>query len=273
MHVLRTFRQVENGGKCEMMKGMTIELPGAVVDVEKQEWDSAVLKRACARIVAIRPAQGRPRLSLNGLGDELKKKNLEYVTVRWPEADRAVIDELDSLAWLKVDTIVNFEADLSAVSALAPAPEIRVRQATSADESTIVSLAVASFKRSRFHADPVLNTEIAARVHEEWARNSVRGKVANAVLVVEKGGETVGFVTCKLGPDIGTIELIAVSKRQSGQGLGQALVGAARDWIKAQGKSKIGVRTQIDNQPAVQLYRKMGFREQNHTVTYRWSSR
>jgi ribosomal protein S18 acetylase RimI-like enzyme len=105
-------------------------------------------------------------------------------------------------------------------------------------------------------------------------RNSIRGVAADAVFLSEKDEQLAGFITCKLPTrELGTIELVAVDARFTGQRLGAALVDHAVRWMSAQGRRRAGVRTQLNNGPAVQLYRKMGFLEKNQTVTYRWTSR
>lgn len=58
------------------------------------------------------------------------------------------------------------------------------------------------------------------------------------------------------------IFLLYVSPAHRRLGIGAALVRQAEDWAKARGDSQIGLQVFQQNQPALSLYQKLGFRPQ-----------
>lgn len=245
---------------------MNVQLNGAEIDLEAADWDTEVTGLKCARVSSIRLGQGQS-------GKTLAQSGFEYVIVRWPAEDEKTIKCLESNGFFRLDSIVNFEGECARISSSAPSGEAIIRKATADDERAAATLSGRSFNLSRFHVDPVLGEKISRRVHEEWMRNSIRGVAADAVFLAEKRGELAGFITCKKSKETGAIELVAVDAKFSGQGLGAALVSSAVRWMSDQGCTRASVRTQTNNEPAVQLYVKMGFLEKNQTITYRWTCR
>jgi ribosomal protein S18 acetylase RimI-like enzyme len=148
------------------------------------------------------------------------------------------------------------------------------RLATAEDEHAIADIARSSFVHDRFHNDVAIGTETANRVHEAWARNSVSGQAADAVVVAESDEGVDAFVTVKLddslpGLRIATIPLVATGLEVRGKGSGRRATEAALAWAKQQGADVVEVGTQISNVPAARLYQSAGFRTTAISLTYR----
>ena len=58
-----------------------------------------------------------------------------------------------------------------------------------------------------------------------------------------------------------------VAKAAEGRGVGRALVGAAEDWGRARGRSRVVVDTGAVNTPARRFYSALGFEEEDITIS------
>ena len=107
-----------------------------------------------------------------------------------------------------------------------------------------------------------------------WVENDCRGR-ATAVLVAVLNGKPVGYVACLLHPENsalgieahGDIDLVAVGPKARGKGVGLQLVRAALAWCRPHA-SRMIVKTQVINTPAINLYQRAGFQlaEANSTL-------
>lgn len=86
-----------------------------------------------------------------------------------------------------------------------------------------------------------------------------------AAWVAVDDGAAVGFLDALLWDDIGhghTLGLVnnlVVDARVRGQGIGQALLGAAIAHCEEHGAAELHVWTEADNEAAIRLYRKLRF--------------
>jgi ribosomal protein S18 acetylase RimI-like enzyme len=88
------------------------------------------------------------------------------------------------------------------------------------------------------------------------------------VIVGEKDGRLLGFVTCKidrrsrplLGLSVGTIVLVAVDEKGRGKGVASTMTAGALDWFRENGTDLVEVGTQLRNMQASRLYETSGFR-------------
>lgn len=88
----------------------------------------------------------------------------------------------------------------------------------------------------------------------------------SARLRVADGGGTglAGYaVTGRAGPR-GYLQRLAVDPAVQRRGIGSALVVDGLRWLRRWGAREVFVNTQEDNQPALELYERLGFRRQRH---------
>ena len=126
--------------------------------------------------------------------------------------------------------------------------------------SELESLAVEAGIYSRFRVDPRIPEGKFVELYKLWILNSTNRRMADAVLVVRRGGRIVGMVTVKDENGAGDIGLIAADAGMRGNKLGFTLVRAAQEWAHKKGLKRAQVVTQGENIAACKLYEKCGYR-------------
>jgi ribosomal protein S18 acetylase RimI-like enzyme len=135
------------------------------------------------------------------------------------------------------------EHDLRAL----PKPSRRTRRATRADREQIVGVDVDAFDefwqfdelalREATRATPRAHTRVAAR-----------------------GVEVFGYGLFGRAGPTGYVQRLAVRPKQQGLGLGRALLGDGLNWLLLHGATRALVNTQENNERALDLYVRSGFR-------------
>jgi GNAT superfamily N-acetyltransferase len=147
-----------------------------------------------------------------------------------------------------------------------PSMKIEIRQAGKRDADAVGELAGRIFSKDRFHADPRIAPRLADKAHEEWARNSVLGKVADQTLVAVDADRIAGFHALKWlqtpRGKVGLTVLIGIAEPYRGQGIGKALLCAGLLVLQKGGAKQAWVRTEAGNSAATQLYESFGFLQQ-----------
>ncbi len=117
-----------------------------------------------------------------------------------------------------------------------------------------------------WHPDQAGRTrhDIEAEQTEPWFR-------ADGFLIHERDGTMDGFCWTKIhrdhDPPLGEIYVIGVDPSEHGHGLGRSLVVAGLDWLAAVGLTRAMLYVEADNEPALRLYRSLGFAEHQ---AHRW---
>ncbi len=252
----------------------TEQNPLESMTVESLDWDTRVLGLQTARISEIRNLKNAASIPLNSyatLGEKLKQAGLQYVTVRQPQHEWAQIHRLEFAGFHLLDGILEFSKKAEKSSPVLLKRNFTLRVADTKDADALAEFSGRSFSQTRFHNDPVLSKEQAARIFSEWARNCCMGITAQAVWLAEENGRIVGFVTCKINDGNGVIDLIGIDAKVHGQGLGTALMTKAGDWFAEKGCANTRIQTQTNNLAAIGLYGKLGFAPILASVTLRWS--
>jgi len=149
---------------------------------------------------------------------------------------------------------------------------VTIRAATDADGPVHLALA----DRLRQGVAPWRDEAVVVDAVRGWVEASVAAmdEAGHAVLVAELGSTVVGFVTLSPGshwsgvaePSIGDL---VVAPEAEGQGIGSALVEAVIERARSEGHTRVSVSTGAANARALGLYRRLGFEDEDVTLSRR----
>ncbi len=123
------------------------------------------------------------------------------------------------------------------------------------------ALALESGTYSRFNVDPNFTNHEFEKLYLKWIADSIEKKVADHVIVYKQDPDKCrGFVTLKFKEHFSEIGLIAVDKLSRGKGVGLGLLKYVNNLTRQKGLKKIVVSTQFENEPAMKLYEKAGYK-------------
>jgi len=95
----------------------------------------------------------------------------------------------------------------------------------------------------------------------------IRGRCAFAAL--EQAGETASMAYAVVDGPLAVIESVATPERLRGRGHARRTVGALMRWALTQGATGVCLQVVAGNEPALSLYRGLGFRTELHRYHYR----
>jgi ribosomal protein S18 acetylase RimI-like enzyme len=210
---------------------------------------------------------GRPamRLALSGNLSNQWAKRLTSADVQIsafvPTTEVSASMYLQDLGFYTVDTALMLERPRIEWHTVDP----RVRFARPEDRAGVKKVAGNAFVYSRFHLDPAFPKYLADRIKRVWAENYFEGTRGDGMVVAERAGSVVGFAQLlwsETTPGVIVIDLIAVAKQASRQGLARAMISYAAANGTGDSQRPIGIRvgTQAANVPSVRLYETLGFR-------------
>jgi ribosomal protein S18 acetylase RimI-like enzyme len=70
-----------------------------------------------------------------------------------------------------------------------------------------------------------------------------------------------GYAICGVSGRRGFVQRLAVAPDAQGRGIGKALLLDGLYWLRARGAEEVAVNTQVGNETALSLYRRVGFRD------------
>jgi ribosomal protein S18 acetylase RimI-like enzyme len=144
-----------------------------------------------------------------------------------------------------------------------------LRPVTRGDIPQLEKIAYSAFKEGRFYHEQGLKPGSARKIYSIWAKNSV-----NYADIVRVAGEKniLGFVSLKKDSDLKRIwiDLIAVSPRIQGRGVGGLLVTESLRHMPKQSGWTLGVKTEPENLSALRFYLKNGFELESFQLDYIW---
>ena len=218
-------------------------------DPTMMAWDTSFWKQRVGRAT-----------SLDGLG-EWAVENTVGLMCLLVDADKpAEIQEAEETGYRFMDVRVTLGRPTG------PTPSV-ARLAKPDDVSRLEAIARTAFPLTRFYADPSLEDDRCGDLYAEWTRSMCAG-AADVVLVVDRDGVPVGYVTVTVDGPTSEIGLIAVAADYRGLGLGYDLVRSAVDWAFTREAANMTVVTQGRNVGALRTFEGCGFRISNTSLWF-----
>lgn len=134
----------------------------------------------------------------------------------------------------------------------------------------LLSLALISGKYSRFKTDIFFPTGSYERLYTQWIKQSVNKTIATEVFCYMIDQTPRGLLTLARKNGNNSIGLVAVDEDYQHRGIGTALVRHAVSYVHDHSSGGIYVATQMDNEPACQLYSKCGFFQESVNYIWHW---
>jgi dTDP-4-amino-4,6-dideoxy-D-galactose acyltransferase len=125
----------------------------------------------------------------------------------------------------------------------------------------LLALAYLSGSLSRFSLDSKFKNDEFKKLYKQWIDKSINKEVASKIFIRHINNRIAGFVTLKIKDSKTTqIGLIAVSELFQGQNIATNLINEC-EYISLKNQySNIEVITQLDNIPAIKLYKRKKFK-------------
>lgn len=182
-----------------------------------------------------------------------------FCSAKVPASDVTMVSMLEDLGFRLVTTATTFEKAIESQGE-DDGWRARVRHAAPADRDEVVKIAHENFEYSRFHADPMIEQEVADATRAAWVENFFVGQRGDALIVGVDGERPTGF-NLLLKDASGTlfIDLIVVGSAYRGRGFAKDMIRGA-EVMCGGGCARYRVVTQAANVASIRLYEKLGFR-------------
>lgn len=128
----------------------------------------------------------------------------------------------------------------------------------------LIDLALESGRYSRFKTDPRLTQNEFQKLYTHWIKNAWESNTILAIPGLK------GMLSYRLEGKSASVDLIAVSKENQGQGWGKQLMADVGYYAAQEGANEIRVSTQETNLPARKLYESQGYRLTERMQVYHY---
>ena len=130
------------------------------------------------------------------------------------------------------------------------------------DEAAVVEVNNRAFAWHPEQADWDVE-QLTVREDEPWF------DPAGFLLAVDRTGRLFGFHWTKVHPDgVGEVYVLGIDPGAQGSGLGSALIAAGLEHLAARGLAEVMLYAESDNDTAVRMYEKVGFRYHHTDVAF-----
>ncbi len=192
-----------------------------------------------------------------------RDNRVEMLMARCDTSGALLIQDIESAGFLLMDTFVRYTFDLTKKEIPQDTGTTLVRSFLPEDIPAIGRVARRAFKGyiGHFHNDPRLPRDKCDSVYFEWAVNSCREKrLADEILVADRDGEILGFVTLK-GLDERAVEgiLFAVNPKAQGLGIGRSFMINGMQWCRDHGFQRMEVDSQVNNYAVQRVWERLRF--------------
>lgn len=123
----------------------------------------------------------------------------------------------------------------------------------------LINLNLKSGIYSRFYTDNNFSKMDYEKLYNQWITNCLEDTKNSIIIVKTINSKLAGFIALKEKKDSFDIQLLAVDPANRGLGIGSLLIQESKQFSLAKGFKTISVTTQLNNFPAMQLYKKNNF--------------
>lgn len=188
-------------------------------------------------------------------------QNIDCLYFLADAADQATIATLQAGRFDLVDIRLTLANGVRRLANIQSAGEFRFRFGQESDLEALLPIAGESYTMSRFYSDQRFDRDKASLMYQTWLKNSLAAAYADAVVVAEKDGQPLGYVTCHLNKPRGEANfgLVGVADPARGKGCMSGMLRFAGRWLSDLDFDRVNVVTQGKNIPAQRAYQRCGF--------------
>jgi dTDP-4-amino-4,6-dideoxy-D-galactose acyltransferase len=244
----------------EIVKDENLENP---VTFREMQWDTEFFGVTCAKAIIYRKLKIKE-------WKELKKRfgDYQFISIenRNSEPTNAQFIGGGTNAFL-ADVNIQFKKKVESYSNMPDT--VQIYQSMELSEQITE---IGDFQFSKFTEDPELAKRGGSEVYKQWLINSF-GKPDKFYAISKSiNGEINGFLLHSYSGRICTIELIAVSRNATRNGIGTNLFKAVEYAAYQNGCDEIRVGTQVRNMPAINFNHKYGCEQVGcHQIYHLWN--
>ena len=217
-------------------------------------WDSEFFGARIAQIDRAAFVDSRRDECLNWC----REQRVECAYLFIDSSEQVLLDAACGAGFRLVDIRVTLKASAGNEPARHLSDGVRLRASRESDIDALSRIAAGAHRDTRFYVDGRFGRDRCDAFYQLWIAKSCRGW-ADHVIVAERAGEAVGYVTCKKSEHAGRLGLVGVAEEARGLGIGRAMIGDALRWLAAEGVDDVSVATQARNTAGLSLYQKSGF--------------
>ena len=215
--------------------------------------------------------------NLSQVLDFCASERIQLLIARCPTGELRTAQEMETAGFLLMDTLVYFSFDVARRAIPGDSPRAVLRKALPGDEAEVARVAAVAFQGyyGHYHADPRLDSAKCDEGYVSWAvRSCTLKQVAAEVLVAERDGKIVGFVTMRLNnPSEGEIVLGGVLPEAQGIGIYNSFILSGMRWCKECQAKRTLVSTQVTNIAVQKVWCRIGFEPAYSYYTFhKWFS-
>jgi GNAT superfamily N-acetyltransferase len=184
-------------------------------------------------------------------------------------SDHFFVQILERMSFCYSGGLVILGQDHAALSLGTKNSEVSLRAVQKKDIAQLEKIAFTAFQEGRFYHELGLKRGAAQKIYSAWGKNAVN--YADEVWVAGLN-KILGFVSLKKdAPNKRLwIDLIAVTPKAQGQGLGMWLVQKSAQRASRTAGWSLGVKTEPENLKALRFYLKNGFLLESFQLDYFW---
>jgi hypothetical protein len=211
---------------------------------KKLSWDSAIFDFGCGRIEYLggignyEESLQIKRALLSAIAERCQRDQIATLHSRTSLSDLSTIHALESSGFLLIAVARRYYFTTRRV--LPPLKDlVPVRLSQDKDLEELKAIARTSFFPSRYSLDPMFPQARVHNLYAQWVENACRGTVQDVVIVAERQGKVVGFVTCGIEHELnkyfpvrlGSVHLAAASQASRGRGVVPSCWKAGLQWF------------------------------------------
>ncbi len=232
---------------------------------ELLDWDSKFFGYRIARANNLRWDKD----IVNSIKEWRQNENVDCIYILADVNDFEACQYIPMVGGCCVDVRVNFVRNLAEpIDNSVSQTNIMIRPVSYTDIPVLKYIASYSYHDTRFYFDRHFDRSKCDELYQIWIQRSCEKIIADEVLVAQLNQYPVGYITCSVKNNIGTIGLVGVSHEARGQGVGRQLVLNSLEWFKRHNCTIVHVATQGRNVLAQRVYERAGFLANGFSLWY-----